>query len=85
MKKRPMSAEEIRRLTEELKEICKPGDRVELISPVDDPFDRIKPGDREPSKVLTIRVRFMCRGVTAAWLDLFLGWIILRLLEAPEI
>ena len=38
MKKRPMSAEEIRRMTEELKEICKPGDRVELISPVDDPF-----------------------------------------------
>lgn len=46
MKKRPMSAEEIRRMTEELKEICKPGDRVELISPVDDPFDRIKPGDQ---------------------------------------
>lgn len=27
MKKRPMSAEEIRRMIEELKEICKPGDR----------------------------------------------------------
>ena len=41
-----MSVGEIQRMADELKELCKPGDRVELISPMDDPFTPLSPGNQ---------------------------------------
>lgn len=38
--------EEVNKMTEEIKEICKPGDRVELIAPMDDPFTPLSPGNQ---------------------------------------